>query len=369
LSIKDIIFLAVIASRPERSRRVAKQSDITKIGLPRRADKSVGTPRNDNYLQLKSVTVLCCALLLLLNSCSTTTDIASTETNSYFNFTPETRVMINAPAEMSKPTLLILYALPNGNTIEMTAGRKLSKGLDWHYDIQHIAAQVRFLRRTLSDVSVVVAYLEAAQKSWPAWRKKYEYKDDNVARLVDFVRFETGNPSSVILAGHSGGGSFLNGCINAYDTIPDYISRIVYLDANYSYEDSLNHGRKLMQWLRADTSHKLSVIAYDDREIIYNGKKVIGPTGGTFRATQRMVQYFREYTDIKSFQDSTIIQYESFNNRSRFIVHSNPDTLILHTVLVERNGLIHSVLFNTKHEEINYKFSGPRAYQEFITEE
>jgi hypothetical protein len=305
----------------------------------------------------------------MLNSCSSTADFASAETDTYFTFTPETRVLVNAPADLTQPTLLILYALPNGNTIEMTAGRKMTEGLDWHYNIQHIAAQVRFLRRTLTGVSVVVAYLENEQKSWPAWRKKLEYKDDNVARLVNFVRYETGNPSSVILAGHSGGGSFLNGFINAYDTIPEFISRIVYLDANYSYEDSLNHGRKLMQWLRADTTHKLSVIAYDDREITLNGKKVVGPTGGTYRATQRMLQYFREYTEVRSFQDSTIVQFEAFHNRSRFIVHTNPDTLILHTVLVERNGLIHSVLFNTDHEDKGYRFSGPRAYQEFITEE
>ena len=319
----------------------------------------------------KSATVFCCAFLFLIESCSTTKDLSPKETNTFYSFTPETRVLINAPKEIdrSKPVMLVLYALPNGNTIEMTAGKKLKKGDDWHFDIQHIAAQIRFLRNTLKDKTIVVAYLESAQKSWPAWRKKQEYKDSETARIVDYVRFETGNPSSVILSGHSGGGSFITGFINAYDSIPRYISRIVYLDANYSYEDSLDHGKKLFQWLRADSNHNLSVIAYDDREIMLNGKKVVSPTGGTFRATQRMLQYLREVTDIKSFRDSTITQYECWHNRARFIVHTNPDTLILHTVLVERNGLIHSILFNTPYEQRDYTFFGERAYSKFISGE
>ena len=58
------------------------------------------------------------------------------------------RVFANAPASVdpAKPTLVVFYATPNGNTIEQTLGCKAAKGLDWHYDIQHIAAQMRKLR-------------------------------------------------------------------------------------------------------------------------------------------------------------------------------------------------------------------------------
>src|SRR5580704_14182658 len=57
------------------------------------------------------------------------------------------RVLANAPAEFDpkKPTYLVLYATPNGSTIEQTLGCA-SEGLDWHFDIQHVAAQVRKLR-------------------------------------------------------------------------------------------------------------------------------------------------------------------------------------------------------------------------------
>ncbi len=316
-----------------------------------------------------SATILCCAFLLLISSCSATRDFAAIEQDAEFSFTPEVRVLINTPkeADPSRPVLLILYALPNGNSIEMTAGKKMTPGLDWHYDIQHIAAQTRFLRRALHDRTVIVAYLEAAQKSWPAWRKKYLYDDAGIGRIVDYVRFETGNPDRVVLAGHSGGGSFITGFLNAYDTIPSYIERIAYLDANYSYDDSLHHGAKLLQWLKADTLRKLSVMAYDDREIVLNGKKIIGPTGGTYRATQRMKQRFVMETELVSQRDSLITVDAALNGRARFFVHTNPDTLILHTVMVERNGLIHSLLLNTPLEEKEYRFFGERAYTHFIS--
>ena len=39
-------------------------------------------------------------------------------------------------------------------------------------------------------------------------------------------------------------------------------------------------------------SRRLIVLAYDDREIMLDGKKVVGPDGGTFRATGRMRDAF-----------------------------------------------------------------------------
>src|SRR5881392_1277458 len=49
---------------------------------------------------------------------------------------PDARVLIDAPApaqlDMRRPTRLIIYALPNGNTIEQTFGARKAAGLDWH---------------------------------------------------------------------------------------------------------------------------------------------------------------------------------------------------------------------------------------------
>ena len=89
----------------------------------------------------------------------------------------EVRIRINAPALESfspdKPVQLIFYALPNGNTIEQTFGKVLQPGDDWHFDIQHIGAQTRWLRNRLTNRTIVVAYLEAGKESWPAWRKEF----------------------------------------------------------------------------------------------------------------------------------------------------------------------------------------------------
>src|SRR5688500_8569883 len=75
------------------------------------------------------------------------------------------RVVFNAPSAASfdpaKPTQFVIYTLPNGNTIEQTLGCKLVEGLDWHYDIQHIAAQTRRLREIDRQRNIVIACLEA----------------------------------------------------------------------------------------------------------------------------------------------------------------------------------------------------------------
>ena len=57
-------------------------------------------------------------------------------------------ININAPLHFNKKgkTFLVLFALPNGNSIEWTKGKKIKAGDDWHFDIQHIAAQIRFVR-------------------------------------------------------------------------------------------------------------------------------------------------------------------------------------------------------------------------------
>ena len=97
------------------------------------------------------------------------------------------RVVINEPeAQTSKPVLLVLYALPNGSTIEQTVGKRIQPGDDWHFDIQHIGAQTRFLREKIADRNLVVAYLENDLKSWPAWRRKHG--DAGIPAILDVIR-------------------------------------------------------------------------------------------------------------------------------------------------------------------------------------
>lgn len=312
------------------------------------------------------------ALLTLSGGCGGAFPEPVPEHRRWLTLPPDIRVLIDAPASVDStlPSALILFALPNGNTIEMTAGRTMHEGLDWHYDIQHIAAQTRFLRAASKDRNIFVAYLETPQKSWPAWRRTNPDNASVIARTADILRFETGAMDNVTLSGHSGGGSFINGFLNAYDTLPAFVRRIAYLDANYSFDDdSLGHGRKLTHWLAEDTARTLAVIAYDDREITLNGKRVVGPDGGTYRATQRMLHSFRLRTSIDSSSAPPLTEWRGFGGQSRFIVHHNPDTLILHTVLVERNGFIHAMLLRTPQEEHGYRFYGERVYGRLIRSE
>lgn len=77
-----------------------------------------------------------------------------------------TRILINAPLQgfgEKDKVLLVFFALPNGNTIEQTMGKNLQKGDDWHFNIQHIAAQTRFLRHqfTIRRLNIPVRETDA----------------------------------------------------------------------------------------------------------------------------------------------------------------------------------------------------------------
>ena len=107
------------------------------------------------------------------------------------NDPPGTRILINAPMKgfSSKDrVLLIYYALPNGNTIEETFGKKLKEGDDWHYDIQHIGAQTRFLRNIVKNRTIVTVYLENRQKSWPAWKASTPDYSTRVKKIVNDIK-------------------------------------------------------------------------------------------------------------------------------------------------------------------------------------
>jgi hypothetical protein len=274
----------------------------------------------------------------------------------------------------ARPTTLLIYATPNGNTAEQTLGGS-GQGIDWHFDIQHIGAQVRRWREIEPRRNIVLAIVQAPAKSWPAFRK--EHGDEDAPRRVRAIvaqlteRFG-GTKARVILSGHSGGGSFLFSYLDGADEIvakhsPVDVQRIVFLDANYSYSDAARHGDKLLAWLRADTQRRLVVIAYDDREITLDGKRVVGPEGGTWRASGRMIARFRKDMDVTESRVEPFQQFSALDGRIRIYVHPNPQNKILHTALVgEMNGLLQGVTVGTALENAWGTFGGPRAYEHWI---
>lgn len=283
-------------------------------------------------------------------------------------FDPGIQVYINAPAagqyDPKKPVRLVLFALPNGNTIEQTEGRKLKPGMDWHYDIQHIGAQIRLLRQSLDDCNLVVAYLANDKLSWPWWRKSHDDAGEIIWRLINDLRNGFGDtPAPVELASHSGGGSLIFALLDHVDKIPDWITRIVFLDSNYGYRD--DHAAKLIQWLQ-DTDGRLFVSAYDDREVTLNGKRIVGPNGGTYRRTLEMIDRFSHDQKAVESETKDYRRVRCFDDRAEFNLIRNPDNKILHTVMVERNGLTHALTFGTELEGKVGVFFGDRAYEDWI---
>lgn len=272
---------------------------------------------------------------------------------------PGVRVLVNLPAtfDPGRPTRLVVYATPNGNTIEQTLGSQLADGTDWHFDGQHVAAQVRRLRAVTPGENVALAVVEPEGLSWPAWRRRHPDSATLVHRAVGTVRgWLPGAPARVALAGHSGGG-FLFGFLDSPGVVPDWVETLAFLDANYSYSDADRHGDKLIAWLRGGPSRQLVVIAYDDRRVRLDGKPVVGPTGGTFRATHRMLVRFGADLPLAETRSGDVVTRTGLGDRVRFHVHANPGDRVLHTALAgEMNGLLEALTPGWP------AFGGPRDY-------
>ncbi len=285
---------------------------------------------------------------------------------------PEVTVEINSPSAKEfapdKPVLLILYALPNGNTTAQTVGKKLSPGDDWHFDIQHIGAQTRFLRTSITNRTIVIAYLEAEIKSWPAWRRKHG--DKLIPDIITAIKqqFPT-HKLELVLTGHSGGGSFTFGYLNSVTNIPADVKRIAFLDSNYAYETT-NHFAKLTAWLKASDENKLCVLAYHDSIALLNGKTFVSERGGTWGRSHAMLEDLRREWSFTSRTNSVGLQsHITARGDIQFLLKENPEKKILHTVQVERNGFIHAMLTGTPLENVDYDYFGERAYGRWIQAE
>ena len=279
-------------------------------------------------------------------------------------------ININAPLHFNKKgkAFLVLFALPNGNSIEWTKGKTMKPGDDWHFDIQHIAAQTRFVRNLDKKNNYIVAYLMADQKSWPAWKRTIPDSKIKIRNIVDNLveRFKEYDPK-IILNGHSGGGSFIFGYMDIVEKIPENIERIAFLDSDYGYDDSL-HTKKLADWL-PNKNHHLFVLAYNDSIVIFNGKQLVSPTGGTWYRSRLLQRKLSKYFSFKTIADTSFINHSALNGRVRIILKENPRGLIYHTVQVEKNGFIFSLLSNTKFDRRkHFTYFGDRVYEKYISE-
>lgn len=283
----------------------------------------------------------------------------------------KTLIELNLPAKLypGKNTLIVFYALPNGNSIEWTKGRSIRPGDDWHFDIQHIAAQTRWLRAVMTDQNLIVAYMANQLKSWPAWKRQQAEGPKEIKRMVDSVAtmFSAYHPQ-VMLNSHSGGGSFIFGYLDAVETIPAEIRRIAFIDSDYGYEDSL-HTYKLALWLQSSKDNHLTVLAYNDSVVIYNGKPLVSPTGGTWYRSQLMQRKLAGTFHFKSKIDTGFMCYSALSNRIDIRLKTNLQGKIYHTEQVARNGFIHTVINGTKYQrKARSIYWGERVYGDFMSQ-
>lgn len=286
------------------------------------------------------------------------------------NSPPGTRILINAPItgfRKNDRVLIVFYALPNGNSIEQTFGKIMNEGDDWHYDIQHIGAQTRFLRKIITDRTIVMAYLENSLQSWPAWTAANADYRSLVKDIVDNIRsvFAKWSPE-LALNGHSGGGRFIFDYIDAVGTIPDDVVRIAFLDSDYGYEDAI-YGPRLVRWFNSGRDKYLCILAYNDSVVTYNDKPLVSPTGGTWYRSRMMKTYLEKFFRFSRRQTDSLIWYTSARRRIEFVFKPNPERKIFHTQQVEYNGFIHSMLSGTGYEQKGYTYFGARAYSDMIS--
>ena len=310
-------------------------------------------------------------IFITLSLCLVITAKGYSQTKTVFINNPvnQTIIEIDQPDTLisRKKTLLVFFSLPNGNSIAWTRGKKLQEGDDWHYDIQHIAAQTAYLRQVMSDHNLIVAYMANNLKSWPAWKRQRADGPAEIRRIVDsitgiYARYKP----QVMLNSHSGGGSFIFGYLDAVDAIPDHLSRIAFIDSDYGFEDSLHTG-KLVKWLKSSRKHFLTVLAYNDSVVIYNGKPLVSPTGGTWYRTKWMQRSLARDFLFNNSTDTAFINYSGLSGKMDIRLKINPEAKIYHTEQVARNGFIHTVLSGTKYEKKSgYQYWGDRVYSDLI---
>lgn len=189
-----------------------------------------------------------------------------------YNIYPDVLVTIDNPENYSsnRKTLIIFFALPNGNTTSQTMGKLLSPRDDWHFDIQHIRAQTAFIRKELPKDNIVVIYLENTYKSWPAWKSKHTDHIEKVRHIIDtLTEAFRSRQTTICLSGHSGGGRFIFSCLDGFESILHKIGNITFLDSDYGYES--RYASRLLEWLKENKKARLNVFAYNDSVALLDG--------------------------------------------------------------------------------------------------
>lgn len=294
-------------------------------------------------------------------NCQVTTSVVDS-----FRLYTDIKITVDRPFDLAshKKTVVTFFALPNGNTTAQTMGKKMYPGDDWHYDIQHIAAQTKFIRQNLK-ANFIVIYLENDYKSWPLWKQKHTDFRQLIPQIVDsLTNVYGGKGSEIYLNGHSGGGSFIFSYLAGMEQVPKQVKRISFLDSNYGYDST--YYPILLKWLKSVKGAAINLFAYNDSVALYNGKPVVSATGGTWHRGHLLLKHMEADFSFSRTHTDSLIVYKSSDNKVQFYFKQNSDRGIYHTQQVELNGFIHSILCGTKQDSKKYIYYGKRAYADLI---
>ena len=128
----------------------------------------------------------------------------------------------------------------------------MKPGMDWHYDIQHIAAQTRLLRTLEPKEKIVLVCAEAPGLSWPSFRKNVPDANAKIGKLVEDWRAQFGARTAKSRSPATAAAAVLiSASSNQRRKSPHYIDRIAFLDSNYAFDATL-HAEKLVKWLNGN---------------------------------------------------------------------------------------------------------------------
>jgi hypothetical protein len=292
-----------------------------------------------------------------------------------FRWGNDVNIVINAPGNSSlcpeKETLILFYACPAGNTIEWTIGKELKTGDDWHYDIQHIGAQTRFLREVQKNKNIITVYIQNDARSWSRYSDLHplSFAEQTENMIKDVLEIFSGLDYKVTLSGHSAGGTWILNYLQGIDVLPPWIDRLAFLDGNYNYKFHAAHYDRIFERFLTDRNEShICILAYNDSIALYQGRPFISPEGGTWWNTRFLISRLDPVFAFISKTTTEFREYRSHKGRFTIILKENPERAILHTTQVYRNGFIHSVLCGTEYENKGYLYYGDPVYLKYISE-
>ena len=292
------------------------------------------------------------------------------QTKSY-QWGGDVNVHVNAPGKdslkLNKETIICFFACPAGNTIEWTIGKQMEPGDDWHYDIQHIGAQTRFLRKVLKDKNVIVIYTQTSDNAWQLYSGKHTDYIQRIQAVTNYALQEFSEfDYTVTLNGHSAGGGFVLRNLLNHSKVPEWIDRLAFLDSNYNYKYNADEYDSLFtKFLMDRDSTYICLLAYNDSVALYQGAHFIG-TGGTWCNAKLMKSRLESTFSFIDSHDVDFYRYLALNKRFEILMKKNPTQAILHTTQVYKNGFIHSMLSGTEYENVGYEYYGDPVYLEYI---